>query len=128
MVKLLAHYGMIAAGGALGAVTRVGLSHILPSTLLGLPVPIIVINILGCFFMGLLTGVFALQLLPYQSFKYFMISGFLGGFTTFSAFAHDFGLLLYKKNIFHSFLYVFVSIVASLGFFILGSKLVKTWS
>ena len=103
MVKLLAHYSMIAAGGALGAVTRVGLSHILPSTLLGLPVPIIVINILGCFFMGLLTGVFALQLLPYQSFKYFMISGFLGGFTTFSAFAHDFGLLLYKKIFFTLF-------------------------
>ena len=72
----------VALGGALGAVTRyiVGLS-------LGFPYATLSVNVLGCFFMGFLFVYFENK--GFDRWQPFVVIGFLGGFTTFSAFSLD---------------------------------------
>lgn len=119
---------LVGLGGAIGAIVRVWLIHFLPLTLMGIPFQIFFINVLGCFMMGILAEVFALHGFFPEAFRYFLIFGFLGGFTTFSAFSLDFGLLIEKNQWSLAFAYVISSVVFSLIFFFLGLKLVRILS
>lgn len=55
--------------------------------------------------------------------RYFLISGFLGGFTTFSAFSLDFGFLVQKQAYMTAILYVMGSVGLSFIFFFVGMAL-----
>ena len=82
--------GPVAAGvalmGALGALSRWGVGLLLarwvPS---GFPVGTLVVNLLGCFVLGVVTGVSA-DALP-AHIRTPLATGFLGSFTTFSTFS-----------------------------------------
>lgn len=75
----------VAVGGALGALSRYHLSAWILSRSVGLfPYGTFTVNILGCFFIGLLYPL-GDNLSP-QS-RVFLSSGFLGAFTTFSTFS-----------------------------------------
>jgi CrcB protein len=126
---MLIHYLNIGLGGALGAVTRVLLANALPSTIFRyIPLQILAINVLGCLTMGLLTGLMTFYWQPSINFRSFLTTGFLGGFTTFSAFALDFGLLIERGLTFYALLYVILSIVLSLSCFFLGLKAIAICS
>ena len=82
---------IVGCGGFLGAGTR----HLVavaaerwPHPLGGLPMPLTV-NILGCFLVGLLTGLAESRDWITPPLRLFLVVGFLGGFTTFSAFGLD---------------------------------------
>jgi CrcB protein len=122
---MISHYIMVALGGAIGAVLRVALGHALPVTVLGVPFPILLVNILGCLIMGFITEMMALYWSVTDNYRYFLISGLLGGFTTFSAFALEFGLLVDKNQYLAALLYVFLSVALSLTFFFIGVKIVR---
>lgn len=123
MIRNLVIVGM---GGALGAIARVALSEYLPTTLLGLPLPIMLINILGCFIMGFLIEFMAFHGSFPAQMKYFLISGFLGGFTTFSSFALEYGLLFQKHAYSASSFYVIFSVGFSLLAFFIGVKIASS--
>jgi CrcB protein len=83
---------LIFLGGGLGAVTRWGLSSGIQqlaekTPLHRFPVGILACNVIGCFLIGCLFGIFA-QKHPAWVFP-LLVTGFLGGFTTFSAFGRD---------------------------------------
>ncbi len=80
----------IAAGGALGALCRYLLGNIIARNIGSvLPWGTFVVNIAGCFFMGvLMTLIVERQLLP-AAWRLFLCVGFLGGFTTFSSFGYE---------------------------------------
>ena len=122
---MLTHYIAIGLGGATGAIARVALSSALPHTVYGIPFSILFINIIGCFFMGLLTELLALYWSVTENMKYFLISGFLGGFTTFSAFALEFGVLIEKDEYIHAIIYATLSFALSITFFFMGLKVVR---
>lgn len=79
---------LVAFGGAIGSVARylvyVGAMRAFGT---GFPVATMTVNILGSFAMGLL--VVALAHLGGQRLAPFLMTGILGGFTTFSAFSLD---------------------------------------
>jgi fluoride exporter len=125
---MLAHYLAIAAGGASGALARVLLSKALPENLLGIPFQILFINVLGCFVMGALAQIMALHWPAPDHMRTFLMPGFLGGFTTFSAFALEFGLLQDKGLTLQSVIYVCLSVGLSLLFFMLGLRCLRFFS
>jgi len=77
----------VMAGGALGALLRHGATLWTSGRLgTGFPWGTLGVNILGCFLLGLLAIAF-LRFEVTPTFRLFLTTGLLGGFTTFSAFS-----------------------------------------
>jgi CrcB protein len=78
---------LVAAGGAVGAAARYWLS-ILVSRITGMSSPIgtLIVNVLGCALMGVLF-VLLVERHSAMAWRALLMSGLLGGFTTFSAFS-----------------------------------------
>lgn len=98
---------MVALGGAMGAVSRylVGnqVGKAMGSTW---PYGTFIINIIGCFCMGvLMTVIVERQLLP-AAWRLFLCVGFLGGFTTFSSFGYEAVSLFAKGELMGALTYV----------------------
>lgn len=119
----------IAAGGAIGAVMRHFFNAgIIAATGVTFPLGILVINVLGSFLMGFMTGVFAHVYEPPQAMKLFLSVGVLGGFTTFSAFSLDTVLLWERGEIVQSLVYVLCSVLFSIAALVAGLYLVRVLS
>lgn len=126
-IDSLVNYIYIALGGALGSVLRVFIGGLLPAFIYNgtIPFSILMVNILGCFAMGISSEVMGIYLPANYNIRLFLISGLLGGFTTFSAFSLEFGLLWQKDMYLPAILYCLCSIIFSIIAFFLGVKLVK---
>lgn len=111
----------IAAGGALGAVTRhlmnVGIMHAI-----GAPFPygILTINVLGSLLMGIAIAFAATVWQPSQELKLFLTVGFLGAFTTFSAFSLDIMSLWMRGEVVSMFIYMAASVLLSIAAVFIG--------
>ncbi|HET9206152.1 MAG TPA: CrcB family protein [Burkholderiaceae bacterium] len=77
----------VAGGAAIGALCRWGASVVLNQRWHGFPLGTLFVNLLG----GLLVGLAMvwLQDKPYGTLHLFVLTGVLGGFTTFSAFSAE---------------------------------------
>ncbi|MBB3972056.1 fluoride efflux transporter CrcB [Hansschlegelia beijingensis] len=80
---------LVALGGALGSVARY-LVNVASSRVFGMGFPwgTLTVNVVGGFAMGLLAALLALKG-GSQETRVFLMTGVLGGFTTFSAFSLD---------------------------------------
>lgn len=125
---MILHYLAVGCGGAIGAISRVALSKALPATVLEIPFSILCVNIIGCFIMGSLIEMSALHVPMPDTLRYFIVSGLLGGFTTFSAFALEFGLLFEKNQYHYAIAYALLSFVGGISVFFLGIKMVRLFS
>lgn len=85
---------VIAAGGALGAVARYGLTVWWPTPAGGFPWAVFVINVSGSFLLGALMVVLTELRSAHPLLRPFLGVGVLGGFTTFSTYADDIRALL----------------------------------
>ncbi len=118
MVKLAL---MAMAGGALGSGARYVVITL--STRLGgseQPWGTFFVNMLGAFLMGLLVGLFAMRDDVSQPVRVFLLSGVLGGFTTFSAFALDLFGLIERKMPLSAVLYAGGSVLFSVLLLVIG--------
>jgi len=82
----------VAVGGAVGSVARHGVSHLVHVHHLSnrFPAATVVVNIAGCFLIGLLAGLVARERIALRFYsREFLLVGVLGGFTTFSTFGLD---------------------------------------
>jgi CrcB protein len=86
-----------------------------------------IVNVAGCFIMGLLIGYGAPRSTLTDEARVFLATGILGGFTTFSAFSADFAALIERKTLGLSALYVTGSVVLSLAAVFAGLYLVRLW-
>ncbi|GAB5496262.1 MAG: fluoride efflux transporter CrcB [Phycisphaerales bacterium] len=81
---------LIAAGGALGAVARYAVSGPILGKLGGrFPWGILAVNLVGCFFIGVVLYMYLQRGETDDRLRFFLVAGFLGSFTTFSAFGFD---------------------------------------
>ncbi len=78
------------------------------------------VNVLGCLALGLLAGYFTFKGDASQSWRLFLTTGVLGGFTTFSAFSMDAVLLWERGELSVAALYVLGSVALSLAGFFMG--------
>lgn len=106
---------MIAVGGALGAVSRFLLGNAVSKAVgSALPYGTFVINVIGCFAMGLLmTLIVDREMLP-AAWRLFLCVGFLGGFTTFSSFGYEALMMLTEGRLLAVLAYVGGSVALGL--------------
>ena len=117
----------IGLGGAIGAVCRYWLSsQILQVFGQGFPWGILIVNVSGCFVMGVIAAVAEIILEMSPEMKAFLMTGILGGFTTFSAFALDMAVLTERGDTMSAMLYVTGSVGGSIAALFLGLYLVRT--
>ena len=108
----------VALGGAMGSVARYGFSRMWPATPGGFPVPTLTVNLIGSFAIGLLYIWLSGRLgLGNDHARLFWMTGVLGGFTTYSAFALESSLLGFSAS---GILYVLVTVVGCIGLAWLG--------
>ena len=110
----------VAIGGALGASLRylagIGVIRVFGQT--GFPLGIIFVNVLGSFLMGVFVVAAAQRGL--NSLSPFVMTGLLGGFTTFSAFSLEAVTLYERGDVAQAALYVTLSVVLSIGGLVAG--------
>ncbi len=130
---------LVGAGGLLGAMLRyqVGLwiaagnrfSEYLPA---GLPLATLLVNVAGSFVIGAIFGLFSASPggMPPDPLRLLFVTGFLGAFTTFSAFSIETLQLVQQGNVWLALLNVMLNmalcLLAVVIGFILGGQ-VQSW-
>ena len=97
--------------------------HLLPSLF---PYGTFAVNIIGCFLIGLFFGLAEKTHLLSPNMNLFLITGFCGGFTTFSSFSDDMFLLMQNKHWSVFTLYLGLSILLGLLMVWAGRSLIKS--
>lgn len=86
---------------------------------------VMTVNVLGALIIGAAFQFFALKSGLRPEMKAFVMTGLLGGFTTFSTYMLDFGNLLESERWFEGWLYLLASLGLGICFLFLGLKLGK---
>lgn len=73
-----------------------------------------IVNVVGCFIIGLLAGWLLYNTDKSQQLPLLLVTGFCGGYTTFSAFAFENVQLLQSGHTFLSILYIIASVTLGL--------------
>jgi len=98
---------LVALGGALGSLTRYAMSEWFVRRF---PAGTLAANVIGCLLIGLVMGISIDRPWPSHNARLFLVTGFLGGLTTFSTFGWQ-TFSLAEKN---DFLLAIVNIVLNL--------------
>jgi len=123
MIKTLLLVGL---GGAAGSILRYLTGYAADKWIqAGFPVGTLIVNILGSFLIGLTIGLLDRCTITSPELKYLLVVGFLGGFTTFSAFTYENVNLLQTGNIGTALLYMMGSVVAGLAAVWVGFALTR---
>ena len=116
-------YLLIGIFGALGAMTRAVVSESLNTSTF--PLGTFSVNLLGCLFLGILTGVGMYSSLLPENWRTPIATGFLGSLTTFSTFTVENLKLLetqqWKLFVIHFFIQIFLGFVLA-GIGLYGSR------
>lgn len=115
----------VALGGALGAVLRylTGIGVVRMFGVTAFPLPILMVNVVGSFLMGVFVVVAAQRGLTHLS--PLVMTGILGGFTTFSAFSLEAVTLYERGDVGQAALYVGLSVALSIGGLMAGLWLAR---
>ena len=114
---------LIGFGGFIGAISRYLVGVFINDIGLNSNISTMVVNIIGSFFIGLLFYFFSTSSSDF--YKMFFVIGFLGSFTTFSAFSLDAMNLFLASEYFNFFIYIILSVVLSITSIFLGFILAK---
>jgi CrcB protein len=109
---MLKNIFLVAIGGASGSVLRY-LIHcfIAKKTVSNFPYQTFIVNIVGCFLIGILVGYLAKNQAQNETLKLLLITGFCGGFTTFSAFGLENINMIQNQNYLLAFIYTSLSLI-----------------
>ena len=116
---------VVGSGSFFGGVSRYLLSQLIHSKYnTDFPIGTLGVNLLGCFFIGLIFGL-SEKLDFAHEWRLFLITGILGGFTTFSAFSNETFGLLRNGQLTIAISYILLSVVFGLLATFLGFSLLK---
>jgi len=123
MIKTLL---LIGSGGFLGSISRFLTSRFLQNNFpSAFPFGTFVVNVTGCFLIGIIYGFSERSSLLTPGWKMFLTVGFCGGFTTFSTFANENLALLRDGDFFHFFIYTGLSVFLGIAATFFGVLITK---
>lgn len=113
---------LIFLGGGMGSAARYLISKMLTAD--KFPLGTFAVNVLGCFLIGIITGLFSKNIIS-QDLKMFLTVGFCGGFTTFSTFMNENLSLIKAGDFAMSAFYLTISVLAGFMAVWAGAKIME---
>jgi len=105
-------------GGGFGSVLRFLMQNLAVKYFhTSFPLGTFLVNIIGCFFIGIFFGISEKQGWMTSEWRLFLITGICGGFTTFSSFSYD-GISLLRQG---DYLYFGAYLILSVGLGLLAT-------
>lgn len=118
---------IIGAGGFLGSIARYlsqqGISKILPVIF---PYGTFTVNIVGCFLIGIFYALADRDNTMTPEWRFFLTTGFCGGFTTFSTFSYEAYNLVREEQYFFLSLYISLSVIIGMLATFLAITLIRS--
>jgi fluoride exporter len=105
---------VVGAGAAIGAWMRWWLGIMLNATLPALPLGTLAANLIGGYLIGLFMGIFAVTSTFPPEVRLFVVTGLLGGLTTFSTFSAEAVTLLTRGQYGWATTHILVHVLGSL--------------
>ena len=123
---MIKNFLIVGLGGAAGSMLRYGIQKIFnPQSAAAFPTGTLLVNIAGCFLIGILLSILSRSLSWNEEMKLLLMTGFCGGFTTFSAFTSE-GIGLLKESKTSLFvIYTAASVVGGLLATFIGIRIAK---
>ncbi|MBB2751181.1 UNVERIFIED_ORG: CrcB protein [Rhizobium aethiopicum] len=120
---------LVAVGGAIGSLLRYYVSQ-WSLRLMGPAFPwgTLAVNIVGCFVIGVFAELIARRFNASVELRLLLITGFLGGFTTFSAFSLDAISLFERGEAVAGGVYIVASVGLSMAAVMAGLAVMRTWA
>ena len=116
-------------GGGIGAALRHGVNLVFARVFsMGFPHATLFENVSGSFVLGVIAALFAFRSGIPQQWQLFVITGIVGGYTTFSTFSLDVALLYERGEVGLAAFYVLLSVVLSIGGLFGGLALVRSFA
>ena len=106
---------LVFVGGGIGSVLRYATNSILSVYVIG-QLGTVLVNVIGSFVFGILVSIGKDRS---EYFNLFLLTGLLGGFTTFSQFSYDVVTLQNNGNL-YSIIYILSSVLLSISMALLG--------
>jgi fluoride exporter len=123
-----AAFAAVGIGAALGAWMRWGLSAALNHVAPNLPLGTLAANIVGGYLIGIAVEIFVQHLTLAPEWRLFIVTGFLGGLTTFSTFSAEAVALLTRNEYGWAVALIAAHLFGSLVMTILGIMTVRALS
>ena len=116
---------LVAAGGAVGSMARyqVGAWVLARTETWAFPLGTFIVNVLGCLIAGVLIGIAEYRNFLTPELRLLVFTGFLGGFTTFSAFGVETVALVERAQYGMATFYVVASVVCGVAALLAAVKL-----
>jgi fluoride exporter len=116
---------LIGIGSFIGGIFRYLLSLFIQNKFLSaFPFGTLTVNIIGCFLIGIIFGLSERGNITME-WRLFLVTGFLGGFTTFSSFSNETVALFRDGQLWHAFTYIITSVAIGLLATFTGISLIK---
>ena len=123
MSQILKASLIIGFGGFIGAVCRYLVVSLFDKS--SFPYATVVVNLMGCFLIGLVSGYFSQKLGDQTQLFFFLTIGVLGGFTTFSAIAMDSQVFIQNGEFFRMLAYIAFQAILGIALCMIGYNLFK---
>jgi fluoride exporter len=114
---------LVFIGGGLGSLVRYAISLIFNKLDNNFPLATLVSNVVACFIIGILVGLTMKGQLPDQQ-RLLFVTGFCGGFSTFSTFSNETIQLWMNGNTTHAFLNIIFSLILCILATFIGLKII----
>ena len=115
---------LVGAGSFVGDILRYLLSQIIHSEQGAFPVATFLTNVLGSLLIGVLIGILSKFAPTHAGLYLLLVTGFCGGFTTFSTFSNEALFLIQNGNFMYFAMYVFGSLALGMFSVLVGYKVV----
>jgi len=119
---------LVGTGGFLGSVARYMVGLIFAPLAPGFPFATLTVNIVGSFLIGFLGELAVSTTLVSPEARLFLVTGFCGGFTTFSAYMFEHTALLKDGQFFYATIYLAGTVAGGLVALYTGAFFAKLWT